>query len=74
MTDYFLAFSLLVSFSMIVLLWYYHQKDSAAKKLFWSLVLCVPFIGWVFYGAFYTPLSENSIKAPPNRDAMYGGH
>jgi hypothetical protein len=74
MTDYLLAFCLLVSLSMIGILWNNHRSDSVVKKLFWSLVLCVPFIGWVFYGAFYTPLPENSVKAPPNSDVMSGGH
>jgi len=59
---------------MMANLWYTHRRDSMVKKLLWSLVLCVPFVGWIFYGAFYTPLPENEIKASVNKDAISGGH
>ena len=62
-----------VSLSLIVRLWLKHRNDPLHKRIGWSLVLCVPFFGWLLYGAFYTPLSENDVKAPVNRDAFYGG-
>jgi len=67
------AFCAWVSISLILRLWLTHRKDSTVKKLAWSLLLCVPAIGWVFYGALYTPLPENTVKTPINRDAFYGG-
>ena len=39
------------------------QQGSVQKKKVWSLVVCIPFVGWLFYGAFYTPLGKNRIKA-----------
>jgi hypothetical protein len=61
-----------VSLALIIRLWLVHRGDSFLKRLIWSLVLCVPFFGWLLYGAFYTPLRENDVKAPVNRDAFYG--
>lgn len=58
-----------LSLSLIVRLWLKHPNDSLLKKIFWSFVLCVPYGGWIFYGAFYTPLSENDVRVPPN---LYG--
>ena len=52
-----------VSFILILKLWLNHPQDPILKKLRWSILLCVPFLGWVFYGAFYTPLAENDVKA-----------
>lgn len=35
------------------------REGSAGKKLFWSLVLLIPVLGWMFYLAFY--------KVPPSQ-------
>jgi hypothetical protein len=67
-------FCLWLSLSLIIRLWLLHKQDSFLKRLLWSLVLCVPFFGWLLYGAFYSPLRENSVKASFNSDAFYGGH
>ena len=63
-----------LSLSLIIRLWLKHRSDPVPKRLLWSLILCVPLFGWLLYGAFYVPLSENSIKAQLNTDAFYGGH
>lgn len=39
------------------------QKGSLVKKYVWSLILCIPFAGWIVYGAFYSPPGSNDIKA-----------
>jgi uncharacterized membrane protein len=52
-----------LSLCLIIRLWLAHKYDPFPKKLLWSLVLCVPLFGWLAYGAFYTPLSENDVKA-----------
>ncbi len=65
-------FYLWLSLSLIVRLWLVHRYDPFHKRVLWSLVLCVPFFGWLAYGAFYTPLTENDVRAPVNRDAFYG--
>ncbi len=36
------------------------------KKAGWSVILCIPFFEWLFYGAFYTPLNENDVRAESN--------
>ncbi len=62
-----------ISFILIVKLWLNRARDPLLKKLGWSILLCVPLIGWVFYGAFYTPLAENDVKAESRPD-IWGGH
>ncbi len=52
-----------ISLVLILRLWLRHPQDPIFKKIRWTLLLCVPFFGWVFYGAFYTPLNENDVRA-----------
>jgi hypothetical protein len=52
-----------VSLVLIVRLWTRHPSDSFFKKMRWSLLLVIPLFGWLFYGALYTPLSENTVRA-----------
>ena len=47
-----------VSVALIVSLWFRHAQDKTLKKLFWSLILLIPVIGWLFYLAFYVPPSS----------------
>jgi uncharacterized membrane protein len=63
-----------ISLSMIVRMWLRYRSDSFLKKLGWTLVLCVPLFGWLFFCGFYLPLAENEVKAPVNADAFSGGH
>jgi hypothetical protein len=63
-----------VSLMLIARLWLCHPQDPVFKKFRWTLLLCVPFFGWIFYGALYAPLSQNDVKAPLNPDAFSGGH
>jgi hypothetical protein len=61
-----IAFILCLIFSgyLITRLWRVHVHDRFSRKLLWSLILLVPVIGWVFYGAWYTPLPSNTTGAP----------
>lgn len=68
------GFCLWLSLSLIIRLWLKQRRDSWFKKLMWSAILCIPLAGWLLYGAFYTPLSENSVRASLNRDAFNAGH
>jgi uncharacterized membrane protein len=68
-----IGFCVWLSLSLIGRLWLKYRSDGAGKKVFWSLVLCVPFFGWLLYGAFYSPLSENNVRANENPLAMSGG-
>lgn len=54
-----------VSASLLRRLWR-GEGDSAPRRLFWSAVVCVPLIGWVFYGCFYSPPGGNAIRAKGN--------
>jgi hypothetical protein len=67
-------FCMWLSLSLVIRLWLVHKQDSFPKRLLWSFVLCVPFFGWLLYGAFYSPLAENDVKASLNTDAFYWGH
>ncbi len=62
-----------VSLSLIIGLWLKHPNDSVLRRLTWTLVLCLPFFGWLAYGAFYHPLRENDVPAPVNNDITGGG-
>ena len=50
-----IAACVLISLCLIVQLRLTHRSDSPLRKLFWSFVVRVPLIGWVFYGGFYRP-------------------
>ena len=43
-------------------------------KLVWSVLLLVPLLGWIFYGAFFQPpsVSENRAPTEHSRDAYAG--
>jgi len=69
-----IVFCAWLSLSLIVRLWLKHRNDPFLKRLGWSFILCVPFFGWLLYGAFYTPLRENDVRAESNPDIMSGGH
>jgi bacteriorhodopsin len=69
----FFAFCAWVSISLIILLWLKHRSDPFFKRLFWSFVLCIPIFGWIAYGAFYTPLPPNTVRAVRNSSAFIGG-
>ncbi len=52
------------SLCLIARLWITRPKVSAIRKLFWSLILLVPIVGWLFFAAFCPA---------PARDE-HGGH
>ena len=58
-TGLFVATYLTISIMLIINLWQKHPKDSAAKKLFWTFVLVIPIIGWIFYGGMYESPAKN---------------
>jgi hypothetical protein len=66
-------FCVWISLSLMTHMWVEHRRDSVLKKLAWSFILCVPFIGWLFYCGMYTPLPENGVRAVVNADVMGGG-
>jgi uncharacterized membrane protein YagU involved in acid resistance len=62
-----IAFCVWTSLWLIVRLWRNRCQDSMVKLLVWSLILWVPFFGWVAYGAFYAPLPSNTVRAEGRR-------
>jgi hypothetical protein len=40
---------------LIVSLWVNHRNDGVMKKVLWTAIICVPVVGWVFYGGMYKP-------------------
>jgi hypothetical protein len=70
----FVGLWLWLSLSLIIRLWLKYKSESVPKKILWSLVLCVPFFGWLVYGAFYSPLKDNGVPSHVNTDAFNGGH
>lgn len=63
-----------VSLWLIVRMGLMHPRDPVIKRILWTTVLCVPFFGWLFYGGFYTRLSENDVRAEISRDVAGGAH
>jgi len=63
-----------VSLCLIARLWVVHSKASTLRKLVWSVLLLVPLLGWIFYGAFFQPpsVSENRAPTEHSRDAYTG--
>ncbi len=57
-----------VSVCLILRMWLREKKERFGKKVFWSLVLLLPVIGWVFYGAFYRPLSSGNVSSSSEAD------
>lgn len=47
-----------VSATLIISLWRRHGDDRMIKKIMWTLILCLPVVGWIFYGGMYEPPSE----------------
>ena len=45
----------LVTLLLVVHLWAKHATDTLLSKVFWTLILLLPMIGWVFYWIFYAP-------------------
>ena len=45
----------IVSGVLILNLWIRHAHDTIWKKVFWLIILLIPIVGWLFYGAFYNP-------------------
>ena len=55
-------FCVVVSSLLLRNLWS-KQGGSLPKKIAWSVILCIPFAGWIFYGGFYATPGNNDIKA-----------
>jgi hypothetical protein len=67
-----------VSLCLIARLWVLHRRARAVSKIIWSIVLLIPFFGWLFFVAFYRPPEplDWTGHAEHGRDAglIGGGH
>jgi hypothetical protein len=58
-----------VSGALILRIWTVHRSASRTKKVFWTLAVLVPVIGWTFYGAFFQlPPLHRDPDSPRNDD------
>jgi hypothetical protein len=57
-----------ISGFLIFTLWRSHPQDSRIKRLLWTIVLMIPFLGWIFYGGLYKIPDEQSpeMRAKPS--------
>ncbi|NKB67378.1 MAG: hypothetical protein GKR89_09985 [Candidatus Latescibacteria bacterium] len=54
----------LISLLLIIHLWRRPSQEGGwLKRSFWTLVLLIPVLGWIFYGGFYRPPGPNKIHA-----------
>lgn len=67
--EFFPILYFLITTSLMVHLWSSHAEDSILKRLFWSLILCVPILGWLYYGGMYTVPSRqpHALRAKETR-------
>jgi hypothetical protein len=55
-------------------MWLLHRKAHFLRKLFWSGVLLVPFVGWSLYAGLFQSLDHNTEQGSTEHfDAMGGG-
>ena len=51
-----------------------HRHDRIVKKVFWTVVLCVPVVGWIFYGGMYRPPDRDlHVSIESGDSGWYGG-
>jgi tryptophan-rich sensory protein len=62
------CFCLCLSVALILRLWLLHRRAGWFKKLSWSVMLLVPFFGWLCYAAMFR-LPEVNDKPCPKEHA-----
>jgi hypothetical protein len=55
------AISSWASLVLIIRLWVRHQSDSISRKTSWSLLLLIPALGPLLYGALFRPLPPHGL-------------
>ena len=65
-----------ISLVFILHLWIAHRRASLVKKFTWSLILCLPLLGWLFYLALFTPpgYSDSPLNVTGDAGAGPGDH
>jgi hypothetical protein len=68
LTSMVLGIGLTISIILITRLWTTHARDSFSRKVFWTVVLIIPFAGLLFYLASYTvpPVLPPGARAEGN--------
>lgn len=71
------AVSLLISLRLFFGIWVYSRfrEVKILKKIFWSFIVFIPFVGPIFYLAFFNPLKSHKPgeRCPVNSNAFNGG-
>lgn len=63
---------LLISLYFMRQIW--SREGQLLRKLFWSLIVLIPFFGWLAYGGLYrVPKSHRPGCACPPNPIVYGG-
>ena len=66
------AFCLWVSLCLLLHLWL-ARRAPLTKKLYWSFIILIPFIGWVLYGGCFQVPGYNSSPCTSGPPAGGGG-
>jgi hypothetical protein len=64
--------SLWLSLVLVLKLWVNHPEAILRRKIFWTVVLLMPLIGPMVYGALFNPLPPHNIGGR-NRGSVYPG-
>ncbi len=64
------AFCLWVSSCLILRMWFIHRRGAFRKKLIWSVILLLPLLGWLFYGAFFTMPDVSDTPCPTEHSSF----
>ena len=69
-----LALAVCLSFALLVHLWL-RRAGGVGQKLRWSVVLALPYLGPIFYVAFYVPpsIQPGHLQARENPDLWAAG-
>jgi hypothetical protein len=49
-------------------MWFVHRKVPLLKKLFWSIVLLIPPLGWLAYAGCFKKLDSINTRCPAEHD------
>ncbi len=60
------GFCLWLSLTLIIRMWLIHRRAAFIKKFIWSLILIIPFFGWVAYGGGFKIPAQHGDTVPPS--------
>lgn len=66
------AFCAWISLILIGCIWIKHRNVSVISRIFWSLVVLIPALGWMLYLGLFRPPSRTGYETPDSVDS--GGY